>query len=119
MRAYNLSGVIMYRDIELCYFQIKGGFITYEIADTSATTPYVPFEFRDGYTASSVYDWVNDRLPEDGRQGLLRECLEYGIQMNGDDILKFNNGRVIDDPCWIKFKTGPQTYQEVLDAKYK
>ena len=117
MKMGEIEGIIMCKDYELCYFHYKDSFVEYE--PIGICPDYTPFEFITGYTAKNVIDWLFDRLPEDGRQGLVTLCQYYGIRMIGADILKFNNGRVIDDPCWIKFKTGPQTYQEVLDAKYK
>ena len=106
MKIVDLEGTIMYKDTELCWFHYKNTFI--EIKPIGISEEYTPFEFQDGYTKQAVIDWLFDRLPEDNRQGLEETCKEYGISMLGDDILHFNN-----DLCWIKYRTGPQTFEEV------
>lgn len=113
MRLGSLSGIIMYRDTELCSFEVKNDvLISYKPLGVS--DKYTPWEFRNGYTAATVLDWLKDRLPEDNRQGLYESCCAYGIHMIGSEILKISNGREIGDRCWIKFPTGPQTSKEVF-----
>ena len=111
MRINDLEGTIMCKDTELCWFHIRDCMI--DIRPIGVDENYTPFEFIEGYTKQSVYDFVNDRLPEDGRQDLHMMCKYYGIPVRADAILKFNNGRTLDDPCWIRYEEGPQTYEEV------
>lgn len=113
MRLGQLSGIIMYRDTELCKFDVNDTIVHYEPIGVS--DEYTPWEFRNGYTAAAVLEWLMDRLPEDNRQGLYERCCERGIRMIGSDILKISNGREIGDRCWIKFPTGPQTSKEVFE----
>lgn len=110
MRVSRLSGSIMCKDQKLCDFELNG----YNVIVTNVEKPkdYVPFEFRKKCGPAEVYDFIQDRLPEDGRQNLLKDCMICGIQMTAEDIIHYSCGRVVDDPCWIRFSSGPQTYEE-------
>lgn len=112
MRLGHVTGIIMYKDTELCWFDVNDTIVDYRPIGVSAE--YTPWEFRNGYSASAVLDWLLDRLPEDNRHGLFELCQERGIRMIGEDILKVSNGREIGDRCWIKFNDGPQTAKEAL-----
>lgn len=115
MKIIDLEGIIMYKDTELCWFHYRNTFM--EIRPIGTSEEYTPWEFIEGYSNASVTEWLFDRLPEDNRVDLPDMCEHYGISMLGDDILHFNNGRTIDDECWIKFKDGPQTYEEVFGRR--
>ena len=111
MRLGHVTGIIMYKDIELCWFDANDYFVKYE--PIGICKEYTPWEFREGYTAKAVLDWLYDRLPEDNRQGLEKRLQEYRINPIGEEIFKVSCGRALGDSCWIKFKDGPQTYLEV------
>lgn len=113
MRLGHITGIIMYKDVELCWFDVNDTIVEYK--PIGKCEEYIPWEFRNGYSAAAVLEWLQDRLPEDNRQGLYETCCRYGIRMIGEDILKISNGREIGDRCWIKFATGPQTSAEVLE----
>ena len=112
MRLGHVTGIIMYKDTELCWFDVNDTIVDYKPIGVS--DEYTPWEFRNGYSAKAILDWLYDRLPEDNRQGLMETCKEYGIRMIGEDIFKISHGREINDRCWIKFETGPQKSEEVL-----
>lgn len=115
MKIGSLTGTIMCYDDELCRFSIDGDLVLYEALGTCAK--YTPVEFRDGYNARAVKEFIVERLPEDNRHGLLESCRSVGIRMIGADILRYNNGVVHDDPCWIRYEEGPQTYEECMKSR--
>lgn len=112
MRLGHITGIIMYKDTELCWFDVNDTIVKYEPIGVSEE--YTPWEFINGYTANSVLNWLHARLPEDNRQFLAERCKEYNISMTGEDILKISHGREVNDSCWIKFHNGPQSSAEVL-----
>jgi len=114
LRVHRLSGIIMSRDQEVVSFEINGENIWFEEITPVEQLEYKPFEFLEGYSKSRVYEFIEWRLPDANRRDLPIECKDAGIEMTGDEILKFSCGRVCDDPCWIKFSDGPQTYRECL-----
>lgn len=114
MRLGHIEGTIMYKDEELCYIDVHDTMVEYRPIGVSKE--YVPWEFIHGYSANAILDWLQNRLPDDNRQGLYESCQEYGIDMIGEEIFKISNGRSISNKCWLRLKDGPQTSAEVFSV---
>lgn len=76
-----------------------------------------PVEMQYIPGTAGLAEFINGRVTPRGRQGLamdLQKCGYSGYSIPA--ILIASNGRDCSDPFWIRFETGPQTWEEVWAA---
>lgn len=112
MKIGSVHGIIMFRDVELCEIWVTDNSVEYRVINPYY--PHVPFSLLDGYSKEAIWEWVQDRLPEDNRQNLLEDCARLGIQPIAEEIFTKSSGRVIDSDSWLKMPDGPQTFEEMI-----
>lgn len=114
MKKFDLSGTLMYRNVELAAFDIVGG-VTREFHLLCTNPAYFPFEMGKFQNGSTLVNALLARLVPETRQGLIEELSKIGI--NGYDIsaiLRHQNASSFEDDFWVKFYDGPQTWEELL-----
>jgi len=116
----NLSGMFMYKDIELVDFCIEHGCLTYLKEMNRAKNRCIyPAEWcvneKIGYL--EVNEYFKNHVVEDGAQDI-RGYLDF-LQLKHydlDEIIKRNNGGYSVNFYWVRFKGyGAQTYKEMQE----
>lgn len=108
----HLTGILMLRDQEMVSFQLDDTWVDFEIITPVEDLEWKPFDFWNGYSRIGIREFLKDRLPPLGRDGIGQSFEDAGIPMDADAYLHFSCGRAVDDDCWIKFPDGPQTWEE-------
>ena len=108
----HLAGILMLRDQEMVSFQLDDTWVDFEIITPVEDLEWKPFDFWNGYSRIGIREFLKDRLPPLGRDGIGQSFEDAGIPMDADAYLHFSCGRAVDDDFWIKFPDGPQTWEE-------
>ena len=108
----HLTGILMLRDQEMVSFRLDDTWVDFEIITPIEDLEWKPFDFWNGYSRIGIREFLKDRLPPLGRDGIGQSFEDAGIPMDADAYLHFSCGRAVDDDCWIKFPDGPQTWEE-------
>ena len=108
----HLAGILMLRDQEMVSFRLDDTWVDFEIITPIEDLEWKPFDFWNGYSRIGIREFLKDRLPPLGRDGIGQSFEDAGIPMDADAYLHFSCGRAVDDDCWIKFPDGPQTWEE-------
>lgn len=108
----HLAGILMLRDQEMVSFRLDDTWVDFEIITPVEDLEWKPFDFWNGYSRIGIREFLKDRLPPLGRDGIGQSFEDAGIPMDADAYLHFSCGRAVDDDFWIKFPDGPQTWEE-------
>gem|GEM_PF-1785510 len=110
----------MIKDEALLNFKIECG----DVAELEKLSDNLPYEFKAELSdEEALLHFLNDRVTSETRTDLQRDLEDAGILCyNPDVILMYNNGNMITDSYWIRFKSGPQStkeLQERIDKRHK
>lgn len=114
MKKFDLSGTLMYQDMELATFVIVNG-VTKEFHLLCTDPSYFPYEMVKFQNGSTLVNALLARIVPETRQGLIEDLSKIGIV--GYDIsaiLRHQNASSFEDDFWVKFQDGPQTWRELL-----
>ena len=115
MKKFDLSGTLMYKDVELAEFKIEGGYPV-EFKQLSFNSKNFPFEMEIHQNGNTLINTLLDRIVPETRQGLLDDLRKVGIV--GYDIsaiLRYQNATSLHDYFWVRFDDGPQTWKQLRD----
>ena len=108
-----LSGIFMIKNIPLCEFEICMD-IPQAFTKLENDARLWPYDMREEQDGWALVELLKDRVVPETRQCLYSalkaaQICSYDIS----EILKYQNASSWDDTYWVKFKHGPQTWEEL------
>ena len=85
----------------------------YKVGNLYVDMELLPLEFQTyGYTASSLYSWVESRVAPVGRHHM--EAILGAVNLkNKFDVLLYCHGLSLNDTYWVKEKNDPVTFRDI------
>lgn len=98
----NFSGILMYKNIPLFYFNIENGrLVSYTLKKKDKK--YFPFEFSFwDISYKTLNSFFRERVVLDGSQDIRQYLNELGLEKyDFEKIVKLNSGRNYLDEYWV------------------
>lgn len=110
------EGTLMHHDTPIAHVYIDDRNAV-KLDLLSADKTKYPLEMQYISGTAGLLSFFEERVTPKSRQGLWQELRDAGYQRYSiAAVLIESNGRDCSDPFWIRFKEGPQTWQEVWEA---
>lgn len=109
----NLSGTVMWEDLEQVHFTIERGEVT--SLDIVGDNLPIEFTFVENKSRALLF-YLDEVVVPETRIGLQDTLNRYSIPyFDMDIILKRFNGYTIASHHWLRFDEGPQTWGELKE----
>ena len=109
----NVSGTLMKANDEVISFKLVAGYLEkFEILNRNLLP--IDFQLNSSETCAFMI-FLNERVVPSTRIRIDKEVKKIGLDYyNPDELIRFNNGRSVEDDYWIRFRDGDQTYESLL-----